>query len=71
MVTETICINDINIFYRVDQVSYEGEPALESEVGITLNNTVIYNAMIYPLTRMVIRGVIWYQGIAVKILRQI
>jgi hypothetical protein len=34
----------------------------EPELGVTLNNTVIYNAMIHPLTRMVIRGIIWYQG---------
>ena len=39
------------------------QPLLESEVGVTLNNTVLYNAMIHPFTRMVIRGVIWYQGI--------
>jgi hypothetical protein len=29
---------------------------------ISLNHSVLYNAMIYPLTRMVIYGVIWYQG---------
>ena len=33
-----------------------------TDVDVTLNNTVIYNAMIHPLTRMVIRGIIWYQG---------
>ena len=32
------------------------------ELDVTLNNSVLYNAMIYPLTRMVIKGVIWYQG---------
>ncbi len=39
------------------------QPDIETDVGVTLNNTVIYNAMIHPLTRMVIRGIIWYQGI--------
>jgi hypothetical protein len=34
------------------------------EVDVTLNNTVLYNGMIHPLTRMVIKGVIWYQGIS-------
>ncbi|CAF1482342.1 unnamed protein product [Adineta ricciae] len=29
---------------------------------VKLNNSIIYNAMIYPLTRMIIKGVIWYQG---------
>ncbi|CAF1488033.1 unnamed protein product [Adineta ricciae] len=28
----------------------------------TLNNSNLYNAMIYPFTRMVIYGSIWYQG---------
>ncbi len=59
-------INDINFnFYRSNQLSFEDKPNLDSdeEVGVTLNNTVIYNAMIHPITRMVIRGVIWYQGI--------
>ncbi len=26
------------------------------------NRTDLYNAMIYPFTRIVIYGVIWYQG---------
>ena len=29
----------------------------------TLNNSNLFNAMIYPFTRMVIYGAIWYQGI--------
>jgi sialate O-acetylesterase len=33
------------------------------EVGTTLNNTVLFTAMIHPFTRMVIKGAIWYQGI--------
>ncbi len=27
-----------------------------------VNNSNLYNAMIYPFTRMVIYGTIWYQG---------
>ncbi len=38
------------------------EQELGSEVGITLNNSVLYNAMIHPFTRIVIKGAIWYQG---------
>jgi hypothetical protein len=30
--------------------------------GVTMNDSVLYNAMIYPFTRMVIKGAIWYQG---------
>ncbi|CAF3431994.1 unnamed protein product [Rotaria sp. Silwood1] len=33
-----------------------------NEINIVLNNTVLYNAMIHPFTRMVIKGAIWYQG---------
>jgi sialate O-acetylesterase len=47
---------------QTQEVSVDGNDSLDVEVGVTLNNTVIYNAMIHPLTRMVIRGVIWYQG---------
>jgi hypothetical protein len=52
----------MNILFRVDQIPTEGIDSSDVEVGVALNNTVIYNAMIHPLTRMVIRGVIWYQG---------
>ena len=34
----------------------------ESSVTVSLNNSNLYNAMIYPFTRIVIYGVIWYQG---------
>jgi hypothetical protein len=40
----------------------KNDPQSNTEVDVTLNNTVIYNAMIHPLTRLVIRGIIWYQG---------
>ncbi len=35
---------------------------MNSEVDIILNNTVLYNAMIHPFTRMTIKGALWYQG---------
>jgi hypothetical protein len=38
------------------------EQEFASEVGIILNNTVLYNAMIHPFTKMVIKGALWYQG---------
>ncbi|CAF3612091.1 unnamed protein product [Rotaria sp. Silwood1] len=34
----------------------------ELKPNVRLNDSVLYNAMIYPFTRMVIKGVIWYQG---------
>jgi hypothetical protein len=34
----------------------------ESSVMAALNASELYNAMIYPFTRSVIYGVIWYQG---------
>jgi hypothetical protein len=46
------------------------EESLESndEVSAGLpNSTDIYNAMIHPFTRMVIKGVIWYQGISLML----
>jgi sialate O-acetylesterase len=32
------------------------------DVGIIVNNSVLYNAMIHPFTRMAIKGALWYQG---------
>jgi hypothetical protein len=63
--TKTICIKDINILHRIDQDLFDDDDdhQSDSEVDVILNNTVLYNAMIHPLTRMVIKGIIWYQGI--------
>jgi sialate O-acetylesterase len=47
---------------QTPEVPLENDLQSDFEVDVTLNNTVIYNAMIHPLTRLVIRGVIWYQG---------
>jgi len=47
---------------RTHQIQAEDLPESYMDVDLTLNNTVIYNAMIHPLTRLVIRGIIWYQG---------
>ena len=33
-----------------------------NDLGIIVNNSVLYNAMIHPFTRMVIKGALWYQG---------
>ncbi len=38
------------------------EPYNEPSVMLTLNHSNLYNAMVYPFTRMVIYGVIWFQG---------
>ncbi len=35
-----------------------GEPS----IGVPLNHSDLFNAMIYPFTRIVIYGTIWYQG---------
>ncbi len=36
-----------------------GQPGFQP---ISLANSDLYNAMIYPFTRMVIKGAIWYQS---------
>ncbi len=33
-----------------------------SQDGNSNSDTVLYNAMIHPLTKMTIKGVLWYQG---------
>jgi hypothetical protein len=52
---------DVFIFIRrTDEVAVKiYDPSLP---GSLLKNGDIYNAMIYPFTRMVIYGAIWYQG---------
>jgi sialate O-acetylesterase len=42
---------------RVAAPLYQQSPLTE-----TLNHSDLFNAMIYPFTRMVIYGAIWYQG---------
>jgi hypothetical protein len=39
----------------------------QSSKMISLSNSNLFNAMIYPFTRMVVHGAIWYQGNDVKI----
>ena len=44
------------------QITSEQKRRSDFKVSDVRNKTVLYNAMIYPFTRMVIKGVIWYQG---------
>jgi hypothetical protein len=60
--TDIIYLNIIKFLCRIDQDPFGNDHQSDFEVGMILNNTVLYNAMIHPLTRMVIRGTIWYQG---------
>jgi hypothetical protein len=38
------------------------QPYQRPSVTVPLNHSNLFNAMIYPFTRMVIYGSIWYQG---------
>ncbi len=42
--------------------SYESYEQSSEISDVKLNYSSLYNAMIHPFTRMVIYGVIWYQG---------
>jgi len=33
-----------------------------STIGLSFQNSELFNAMMYPFTRMTIYGTIWYQG---------
>ncbi len=55
-------IHNINTYSSQSQLSANDDSQLDTEVGIIVNNSVLYNAMIHPFTRMVIKGALWYQG---------
>ena len=57
IVLDLIFISTINNYSRRNRDS-----ELDDQVGIIVNNSVLYNAMIHPFTRMVIKGALWYQG---------
>ncbi len=38
------------------------QPYQQSSITASLNHSNLFNSMIYPFTRMVIYGSIWYQG---------
>jgi hypothetical protein len=47
-----------------------GRPTDKVHAQLQLNSTDLYNAMIYPFTRMVIKGSIWYQGILMMLTKK-
>ncbi len=62
----------LNIDHYADLISFFcRDEKIASEIYdqslqlIAINHSDIYNAMIYPFTRMVIYGAIWYQGLRV------
>ncbi len=50
------------LFSRRQPKPFESEKNSEFEAVGAFNNSDLYNAMLYPFTRMVITGAIWYQG---------
>jgi sialate O-acetylesterase len=44
--------------------SYKVESLLESSSGISPNTypTLLFNAMVFPITQIAVKGVLWYQG---------
>jgi hypothetical protein len=54
--------NNTGISSRTKPGTYELNRESDQQFAPILNNTVLYNAMIHPFTRMVIKGAIWYQG---------
>ncbi len=49
-----------SILYRSDNIAVQTYD--EPSVTVPLNHSNLFNAMIYPFTRMVVYGSIWYQG---------
>ena len=46
--------------HKPKHIEHENNSELEA-VG-AFNHSDLYNAMIHPFTRMVIKGALWYQG---------
>lgn len=55
---------------RTEPITPEEMDGSTEKVHAQLNSTNLYNAMIYPFTRMVIKGSIWYQGILLMLIQQ-
>ncbi|CAF4139299.1 unnamed protein product [Rotaria socialis] len=55
-------LKDCGITESNQIISAAKDQKSEEKVNVVLNNTVLYNAMIHPFTRMVIKGAVWYQG---------
>jgi hypothetical protein len=49
-----------SFLYRSGNVGIQ--PYNEPSITVTVNHSDLYNSMIYPFTRIVIYGIIWYQG---------
>lgn len=58
----------VNVLYiiffgiYIRSVNSEIQSYDEPTVAVPLNHSNLFNAMIYPFTRIVIYGSIWYQG---------
>jgi hypothetical protein len=50
------------LFLRSQPSPVEDENDSELPAVGAFNNSELYNAMVHPFTRMVITGVVWYQG---------
>ena len=53
----TNATQDVSDYLPMNLYENENHP-----LGWPLNHSALYNSMIYPFTRMVIYGVVWYQG---------
>ena len=62
--------NERRILFRTERTMLEEIHGSTDKVRVQLNSTDLYNAMIYPFTRMVIKGSIWYQGIVLILMRK-
>jgi len=49
-----------SVIYRKSETQIQSYESSYQAVG--LNHSDLYNSMIHPFTRLVIYGIIWYQG---------